>query len=88
MHNFTYIIGANILLFCTAKVIAADPETNTPQEMEVLTVKLANGADVETMGISIDGEHLDTLLEIQAAESLYFEENIEYLAQTKGTYSD
>lgn len=68
MLEFTYIIGANIELFIKAQFIAADPETNTGEEVEIIEVKDTKGLDVETEDIVIGGDSLDSLLEVAAFE--------------------
>ena len=68
MINFTYIIGANIELFVQARLVPADDETQSPEEVEIIGVKDSEGLEVETLGISIEGESLDQLLKIAAFE--------------------
>ena len=68
MINFKYIIGANIELSVTAKIQAAETETQTYDEVEILSVKDCMGLDVEIDDISIGSDKLDYLLEIAALE--------------------
>ena len=68
MINFKYIIGANIELSVTAKIQAAEAETQTYDEVEIISVKDCLGLDVETDDISIGSDKLDYLLEIAALE--------------------
>ena len=68
MINFKYIIGANIELSVTAKIQSAEAETQTYDEVEIISVKDCMGLDVEIDEISIGSDKLDYLLEIAALE--------------------
>ena len=68
MINFKYIIGANIELSVTAKIQAAETETQTYDEVEIISVKDCMGLDVEIDDISIGSDQLDYLLEVAALE--------------------
>ena len=61
MIEFTYIIGANIELAVLAQFIPADPETDTPEKVEILQVKYG-GLDIEIDDISIGGDSLNSIL--------------------------
>ena len=69
MINFKYIIGANIELSVTAKIQSAETETQTYDEVEILSVKDCMGLDVEIDDISIGSDKLDYLLEIAALDN-------------------
>jgi len=74
MIKFKYIIGANIELTVSAKIIPNDPEVNYEGGVEILSVSLVDGLDVETEDIYISSnrngpEKLDDLLEIAALEN-------------------
>ena len=61
MISFTYIIGANIELAVLAQFIPADTETDTPEDVEICSIKNA-GLDIEIDAISISGSRLDSIL--------------------------
>ena len=62
MIEFTYIIGANIELAVKARFIPAEPETDTPEGVEICSIKNA-GLDIEIDAISISGSRLGSILE-------------------------
>ncbi len=72
MIEFKYIMGANIELFVQANRVDDDPEVKFVGGAEIVSVKLADGLDVETDDILIFAhgkvEKLDDLLEIEALE--------------------
>jgi len=73
MIEFKYIIGANIELFIKASITPSDPETNTAASVEIVSISLAEGADVEIDDICIlsnrgEIEPLESLLVVAALE--------------------
>jgi len=72
MIKFKYIIGANIELAVEANILPAEPDVNYAGGVDILSVKLPNGDDVETDDIyiynKIDMDSLDELLEECAME--------------------
>lgn len=75
MIKFKYIIGANIELAVEANILPAEPEVNYAGGVDILSVKLPNGDDVETDDIFIHNTinimgmaSLDDLLEQEAME--------------------
>jgi len=53
MIKFKYIIGANIELAVEANILPAEPDVNYAGGVEIISVKLPNGDDVETDDIYI-----------------------------------
>ena len=86
MINFKYIIGANIELSVTAKIQAAEAETQTYDEVEIISVKDCMGLDVEIDDISIGSDKLDYLLEIAALEHEGLERHERTLATAMRLY--
>jgi len=72
MIRFNYIIGSNIELAVEANILPAEPDINYAGGVDILSVKLPNGDDVETDDIYIRQiasiEPLDSLLEECAME--------------------